>query len=156
MILTDYYRFDKLAEVKSKSRLDCTYSTREYNPLEVLRNKKGELFAYLLDNTYTSAETQLVLSRGYTHISKLTMPDVNYSFGYGDMIHTPDALLFVFSNFKYTDGHPSEGTRMEIFVARGKCHNQKGLYNLLCDGELLRDMAALRATAIPEGEELPK
>ena len=33
MILTDYYRFDRLAS-KAKSRMDCTFSTRSYPEFE--------------------------------------------------------------------------------------------------------------------------
>ena len=33
MILTDYYRFEKLSGQRSKMRIDCTASTRSYGPL---------------------------------------------------------------------------------------------------------------------------
>ena len=33
MILTDYYRFERLAS-KAKSRMDCTFSTRSYPEFE--------------------------------------------------------------------------------------------------------------------------
>ena len=33
MILTDYYRFERLAS-KAKSRMDCTFSTRSYPGFE--------------------------------------------------------------------------------------------------------------------------
>ena len=53
MILTDYYRFEKLPNLKSKLRIDCTASTGSYDPLEALRNKVGDLFLYIGDNTHT-------------------------------------------------------------------------------------------------------
>ena len=160
MILTDYYRFDKLPEIKSKLRLNCTASTASYNPLEGLRNKRGELFVYLMGNSYTKAgrdgKADLALGHGDTHISSIYMPDIELALGVGDMIHTPDALLFSFERFRLIDGHPSEGTRLELFVARGKRHSLNGLYNLLCDGELDAEMRRLRESARPESERLLK
>ena len=47
MILSDYLRFEKLPNQKSKLRIDCTASTGSYDPLEVLRNKADNLFLYL-------------------------------------------------------------------------------------------------------------
>ena len=55
MILSDYLRFEKLPNQKSKLRIDCTASTGSYDPLEVLRNKADNLFLYIGDNTYTQA-----------------------------------------------------------------------------------------------------
>lgn len=55
MILTDYYRFEKLSNQKSKLRIDCTASTVSYDPLEALRNKYGNLFLYIGDNIHTKA-----------------------------------------------------------------------------------------------------
>lgn len=160
MILTDYYRFEKLPELKSKLRLNCTASTASYNPIENLRNKKGELFVYLMENGYTRAgkegKADLAIGHGDTHISSVYMPDVTQALGVGDMIHTPDALVFSFDNFKLINGHPSEGTCLDVFVARGKRHTLNGLYNLLCDGELDMEMRDLREMAQPEAERLPK
>ncbi len=154
MILTDYYRFEKKSGIKSKLRLDCLSSTASYNPIEKLRNKRGELFVYLSANTYTKAgrdgKTDLALGHGDSHISSIYMPDVALAAGVGDMIHTADALVFVFSNFKMIDGHPSNGTRLELFVARGLRRNLNGIYNLVCDGQLNAEMEQLRAAARPE------
>lgn len=128
--------------------------------MESLRNKKGELFVYLMENGYTRAgkegKADLALGHGDTHISSVYMPDVTQALGVGDMIHTPDALIFSFDNFKLINGCPSEGTRLEVFVARGKRHALNGLYNLLCDGELNTEMRFLREKAQPEAEQLLK
>ena len=37
MILTDYYRFEKLSGQKSKMRMDCTASTNSYDEFECRR-----------------------------------------------------------------------------------------------------------------------
>lgn len=160
MILTDYYRFDKLDGIKSKLRLDCVSSTASYNPLEALRNKRGELFVYLGTNTYTKAgrdgKTDLALGHGDSHISSVYVPDVTLAAGVGDMIHTADALVFVFTDFTMIDGHPSAGTRCELFVARGQRRNLNGIYTLVCDGQLDTEMQGLRERAQPEAARLPK
>lgn len=160
MILTDYYRFDKRPEIKSKLRLDCTASTASYKPLEAMRNKRGELFAYLGDNSYTKAgregKAELALTHGDTHISSIYLLEVHYAYGVGDMIHTPDAIVFVFSNFEYIDGHPREGSRLELFIARGNSHNKQNLFTKVCEGALEQEMCRLRAMAQPEAERLPK
>jgi hypothetical protein len=63
MIITDYYKFEKLPNQHSKLRLDCTASTKSYNPLEALRATRqlkhtdkrdgniGDLLLYIGDNT---------------------------------------------------------------------------------------------------------
>lgn len=154
MILTDYYRFDKLPELKSKLRLNCTASTASYNPLERLRNKQSCLFIYLGENTYTKAgkdgKAYLAITHGDTHISSVFMPDFEIAAGVGDMIHTSDALIFKLSNFALVNGNPREGSVLEMFVARGQSHKQNCLYNLLFDGELEQEMQRLREAAKPE------
>ena len=147
MILTDYYRFEKLPDQKSKLRIDCTASTGSYNPLEALRNKAGDLFLYIGDNTHTKAgkerKADLALSRT-AHISSVYNPDLNLPYWYGDMKGTTDAFLFVHYNTKFVDGKIQVGAVIELFVARGHRNNRSQLYNALCDGELDGEMNALR------------
>ena len=106
MILTDYYRFEKLPNQKSKLRIDCTASTSSYDPLEALRNKTGDLFLYIGDNTHTRAgkerKADLVLSRTI-HISSVYNPDLTLPYWYGDMKGTTDAFLFVHKNTEFID-----------------------------------------------------
>jgi hypothetical protein len=147
MILTDLYRFEKLPDCKSKLRIDCTASTSSYNPLEELKNKKGELFLYLGDNTYTKAgqerKADLALSRT-SHISSVYTPDIEKNLWYGDFKGTADALLFVCHNATMPDGRLQAGAVIEIFIARGQRNNRVSLYNLLCDGEIDNEMELLR------------
>lgn len=103
MILTDYYRFEKLPNQRSKLRIDCTASTGSYDPLETLRNKDGDLFLYIGDNTHTKAgrerKADLVLSRT-THISSVYNPDLNFPYWYGDMKGTTDAFFICSSKHR--------------------------------------------------------
>ena len=41
MILTDYYKFEKIAGSISKTRIDCTASTRTYDHFECLRARRS-------------------------------------------------------------------------------------------------------------------
>lgn len=147
MILTDYYRFKKLPNQKSKLRIDCTASTGEYDPLEKLRNKAGDLFLYIGDNTHTKAgrerKADLALSRT-THISSIYNPDCDLPYWYGDMKGTADAFLFVHHNTEFINGGIQAGAIIELFVARGHRNNRSQLYNALSDGELDEEMNALR------------
>ena len=147
MILTDYYRFEKLSNQKSKLRIDCTASTCAYNPLEAFRNKKGELFLYIGDNTYTKAgsgrKADLALSNK-THISSVYNPDITLPYWYGDMRGTADAFLFVHNNPEFINGGIQVGAIIELFVARGQRNNRSQLYNALCDGELNEEINTLR------------
>ena len=147
MILTDYYRFEKLSEQKSKMRIDCTASTASYNALESMKNKHGELFLYLGDNTHTQAgkerKADLALSKT-THISSIYNPDIEKSFWYGDMKGTADAFLFIHKDFTLVEGRVQTGAIIELFIARGQRNNRTALYNLLADGELDEEINKLR------------
>ena len=152
MIITDYYRFQKLQGQKSKLRIDCVVSSESYPPMEALRNKEGALFLYLGDNTYTKAGNErradLALSRG-CHISSVFNPDPEQPYWYGDFNHTADALLFVHKDADFINGGLQVGAVVECFVCRGQRNNRAQLYNLLCDGNLDEEIAALRKAAAP-------
>ena len=147
MILTDYYRFEKLPNQKSKLRIDCTASTSSYDPLEALRNKTGDLFLYIGDNTHTKAgkerKADLVLSRTI-HISSVYNPDLNLPYWYGDMKGTTDAFLFVHTNTEFKNGEIQIGAVIELFVARGQRNNRNQLYNILADDGFDDEMNTLR------------
>ncbi len=147
MILTDYYRFEKLPQQSSKLRIDCTASTGGYDPLEVLRNKAGELFVYIGDNTHTKAgkerKADLAISKG-KHISSVYNPDWTLPYWYGDMKGTADAFLFVHKNTEFINGGIQAGAVIELFVARGQRNNRIQLYNVITDGGLDDEMNALR------------
>lgn len=147
MILTDYYRFERLEGTLAKLRIDCTASTGSYDPLEALRNKAGDLFLYIGDNTYTKAgkerKADLALSRT-AHISSVYNPDLNLPYWYGDMKGTTDAFLFVHQNTEFINGGTQAGAVIELFVARGQRNNRSQLYNTLSDGGLDEEMNTLR------------
>jgi hypothetical protein len=148
MILTDYYKAEKLPESKSKLRYDVTQSTGNYEPFEtIMSNKKGEQFFYYGDvpatfNGHVKRQAEKCITKG-KNISSVFVPDVTLLFAYGDVNGTLDAILISF-NDTYTI--------IEIFVARGQRNNKKSLYQLLCDGELQNEIEILRKNA----KQLPK
>ena len=153
MILTDYYRFEKLTGQKSKMRIDCTASTRSYDALEGMRNKAGVLCLYIGDNTHTKAgrehKSDLALSKT-AHISSIYTPDVSSPLWYGDFHKTADAALFVCHDVRFVDGAIQPGAVIEVFVARGQRSNRQGLYNMLVDGELSGEVEELKKRAVTE------
>lgn len=150
MILTDLYTFERVSGTKSKSRIDCKQSTESYPQFEEMRNKSGELFMYLGDNTYTEAgkkqKSDLALSHT-KHISSIYRPDVRNTFAYGDVKGTTDAILIVLHDFSITDGRINDGAKIEIFVARGYRNDRNNLYTQLVDGELNPEIEILRQQA---------
>jgi len=143
VILTDYYKAEKLPESKSKMRYDVTASTGNYEPFEVLlKNKKGEMFFYYGDvpdnfNSHVKRQAEKCITKG-KNISSVFVPDVNLPFAYGDVNNTSDAILINFSD---------NYTIIEIFVARGQRNNKRNLFFLLSDGELQNEIETLRKNA---------
>lgn len=151
MKLTDYYKMAKLPTCKSKLRFDCVASTGGYEPFEERsqrgRDKRFKFYYGGTPDTF-SADAQRKADRvitDTTNISSVYTPDLdNPLLGYGDVAHTNDALLFLFSE---------DYKEIEIFVARGLKNHQKGLFSLFADGELADDVEQLRQQAKPINEK---
>ena len=164
MILTDYYRFEKVA-TKAKMRLDCTASTESYPMFEQSRATKprkeserfdatavGDLVVYFGDvpNTFggdVHRKADKSLTMKSSNLSSIFVPDPALNLAYGDVRGTSDAILLVFEGFDVVNGKPQQGAILEIFIARGKSKDRVPLYNLLSDGELDEEMNLLREQA---------
>lgn len=153
MKLTDYYKMAKLPTCKSKLRFDCITSTGGYEPFEEraqrVRDKRFKFYYGGTPDTF-SADAQRKADRvitDTTNISSVYTPDLdNPLLGYGDVAHTNDALLFLFSE---------DYREIEIFVARGLKNHQKGLFSLFADGELADEVEQLRQQAKPTNAPTP-
>lgn len=163
MIITDYYRFEKIAE-KAKSRIDCTHSTGSYPAFESKRAlraraagkfdaiKVGDLLAYCakIPDTFRP-EAALRADRGITiqshNVTSIYIPDVTLPYGYGDIYHTCDAVLFQFSDYHFRNDELQQGAVIEMFIARGESRHKVGLYQMLCDGRFEVEIAKLRERA---------
>ncbi len=145
MILTDYYQMVKLPEQKSKMRLDCKLSTRSYPEFEAMRNKHGAFFFYFGDvpdrfggDIHRKADKAITKTK---NISSVLVPDIEQRFGYGDVRSTNDALLFLFN---------VDFTQIDVFVARGQRNNNRQLYMLLADGELINEIEQMKQQAVTD------
>lgn len=148
MILTDYYKFEKLPEQKSKLRIDCTASSNSYPEFEALRNKDGNLFVYFGDvperfagNIHRKADKAITKVK---NISSVYVPDVTKLIGFGDVRGTQDALLMAFN---------ADYTQIDVYVARGQKNNVRQLFNLFADNELEREMLELQLTVAADAVE---
>lgn len=164
MLLTDYYRFVKIS-TKSKTRLDCTASTKSYDELENMRATKttkatdkrdgcnvGDLVVYYGDvpeqfghKAQRKADKSITIKG--RNFSSLYVPDPCNNFAYGDVKGTADALLFVLDGMAVVNGNIPQGATIEVFVARGKSKDRVPLYNILADGGLDDEMSELRSRA---------
>jgi len=164
VILTDYYRFERVA-TKAKMRLDCTASTESYPEFEEKRATKpqratekrdatnvGDLVIYCGDvpdnfggDVHRKADKSLTIKS--KNLSSIYVPDPSSCFAYGDVRGTADAMLLVFNGFEVINGVVQPGASVEVFIARGKSKDRVPLYNLLSDGELDEEMNLLRERA---------
>lgn len=148
MILTDYYRMERLPNfIKNRTpRFDCTASTGGYPLFEDIasRSRAKRFFCYYngLPNSFSlSAKNNAEMAiTNAKNISSVFIPVLNKNWlGYGDVKGTHDALLFVFSN---------DYSIMEIFIARGYKNNRKRLFDILYDNELCDELHQLRERAV--------
>ncbi|GHT06771.1 hypothetical protein AGMMS49525_15390 [Bacteroidia bacterium] len=144
MILTDYYKFVHLPD-SSKTRRDCTASTKTYPDFEALRNKAEKLFVYFGDvpaqfggDVHRKADKAITKTKS---ISSVFVPDVNLTFAHGDIRGTNDAILIIFD---------ADYTTLEIFVARGQKNTRHNLWQMLAAGELDDEISELRTRAVTE------
>ena len=73
------------------------------------------------------------------NISSVYIPDIHTPLkGWGDVKGTNDAILFLFSE---------DYKEVEVFIARGYKNDVRALFNLFCDGELDRELEAIRTRA---------
>ena len=165
MILTDYYKFERVATI-SKHRMDCTVSTGGYTAFEQLRKVKaqratekrdainvGDLIVYwglpiIQTKTDRKRKADRSITSGDGNISSVYnfqyREDLWYA--YGDVKGTTDALLFIYK-IEEPSATIQAGSFIEVFIARGKSNECNALCNLLLDGELEEEMNALRKLA---------
>jgi len=149
MILTDYYKGEKLTD--KKSRFDITNSTGEYDLFEsLLINKRVFNVGGLSFNCGTRSDrwkkknADLAITKGSHGITSLTRPDLTLNYAFGDINGTSDGCIIVFN----PDFKESGILTIEIFIARGTKNDVNGLWDLLIDGDLNPEMEILRQKAV--------
>ncbi len=149
MIFSDYYKFEKLTE--AKSRFDCTASTGEYDLFEnLLINKRGFNIGGLSLNYTPQPETHRghrvdsILCKGSHSITKVIRPDPESPVSYGDVYRSNDACIILLNSDYRENGVNS----IEVLVARGSRNDKVQLYHLFVDGELQHEFEDLRKRAV--------
>ena len=171
MILTDYYKFERIAK-KAKHRMDCTASTESYPEFENRRATKaqreterrdaisvGDLIIYwVAPDSHMRANRKRKADRSITIKSDNLSSVYNWQregdgwFAYGDFKGTTDALLFIYQ-VKEVNAAIQKGAVIEVFVARGKSNECNTICNLYSDGELDEEMNTLRKQVAKEVTE---
>lgn len=147
MILTDYYKGQKLTD--AKSRFDIVASSGEYDLFEsLLINKRGFNIGGLSFNLvsrperWKSKNASLAICKGSHNITSLIRPDLKLNFAFGDI--NLDALTFVFN----ADWKEAGINTLEIFIARGLKNDLNSLWDLLIDRELDEEIEIFRNKSV--------
>ena len=149
MILTDYYKAEKLTE--AKSRFDITISTGDYDYFEnLLINKQKFNIGGLSFNCgqrpdrWKGKRTDMAITKGSHNITSVKRPNPENNFAFGDINGTNDGCIIIFNpDFKQTGI-----TTIDIFIARGLRNDTTPLWDLLIDRELDSEIEALRKKAV--------
>jgi len=149
MILTDYYKGQKLTD--AQSRFDITASTGEYDLFErLLINKQKFNIGGLSFNfgqrpdRWKGKKTDMAITKGSQNITSVKRPNLENNIAYGDINGSNDGCIIAF-NPEYKE---TGITTIEIFIARGLRNDTDGLWQLFTDGELKSDIEALREKAV--------
>jgi hypothetical protein len=149
MILTDFYKGEKLTS--AKYRYDITASTGSYDYFEALLiNKKGFNVGGLSFNCvprpdkWGGKQTDLAITKGSHNITSIRRPVINSPVAFGDVNGTNDGLILVFN----ADYQEAGITSIEIYIARGCRNDTNGLFELFTDGELNDEIEELKKRAV--------
>ena len=149
MILTDYYRGEKITDAKCRYDIVACYG--EYDLFEsVLINKNrfnigGHSFNLVTrPDRWKSKNASLAICKGSHNITSLIRPDLSLNYAFGDINHTKDACIIAFNQHFKEVGINA----IDIFIARGLKHDVNSLWDLLIDGELNQEMELLRKKAV--------
>lgn len=149
MILTDFYKGEKLTD--AKSRYDITTSTESYDVFDrMLTNKRGFNILGLSFNCvarpdrWKGKKTDLAITKGSQNITSIKRPNPENNIAFGDIKGTQDGCLIVFN----PDFNKKGITSIEIFIARGMRNDTTGLWELFKDGELNHEIETLKAKAV--------
>jgi len=145
MILTDYYKAQKLTQ--AECRFDVVLSTQSYEHFEnLLINKRkfnvGGLSFNYVDrpasfNGNSNRLTEKAITKGNSNISSVYVPSIfNHLFAYGDINTTNDALILVFSQ---------DFTTIEVFIARGYKNDCMALFQQFMVNEFEHEVELLKA-----------
>lgn len=149
MILTDYYKGQKLTD--AKSRFDIVASSGDYDLFEsLLINKRGFNIGGLSFNLVSRPDrwkkknADLAICKGSHNITSLLRPDLSLNLAFGDIKGKLDAVVFIFNH----DWKEAGINTLEIFIARGLRNDLNSFWDLLIDGELDEEIEIFRKKAV--------
>ena len=148
MILTDYYKGEKLTD--RKTVFDVTASTGEYDYFEtLLRVKRGINKGGLSFNfgerpeKWKGNNTDMAITK-QVNITTVKRADIETNIGYGDIKNTNDGCIILFNeDFKKVGINT-----VEIFIARGCKNDQISIMNRFELEDLNNEVEALRTKAV--------
>lgn len=148
MILTDYYKGEKLTD--RKTVFDITASTGEYDYFETLLrvkrgiNKGGLSFNFgETPEKFKKSKTDLSITKG-VNITKVKRADIETNIAYGDIYNTNDACIILFN----TDFKEAGINTVEIFIARGCKNDAISIINRFELEDLNHEVEALKKRAV--------
>ena len=106
MILTDYYKGQKLTD--AQSRFDITASTGEYDLFEslLINKQKFNIGGLSLNfgkrpDKWKGKKTDMAITKGSHNITSVKRPNIETPFAYGDIHGSNDGCIIIF-NSNYT------------------------------------------------------
>jgi hypothetical protein len=149
MILTEYYKGEKLTQVET--RYDITASTGGYDFFEnILINKRkfniGGLSFNFVDRPtkWKGKQTDKAITKGSSNITTVKRADLETNISYGDINTTNDGCIIL-----YNEDFKSVGINtIEIFIARGYRNDQLSLKDRFEFEDLKHEVEILRAKAV--------
>jgi hypothetical protein len=149
MILTDYYKGNKLTN--AQSRFDVTASSCSYDFFEsLLINKQkfnvGGLSLNLCQrpDRWNGSKTDYAITKGSSNITSVKRPDIESKYSFGDINGTNDGCIIIFND----DFKANGVSEIEVVIARGCKNDTVPLWNLLIDGDLDQELELLRKSAV--------
>jgi len=149
MILTDYYKAEKLTD--AKSRFDVTASTKNYDLFESLFINKQKFNVGGLSfncvprpGSWGGKALDLALTKGNVNVTSIKRPDPKSIAGFGDIAGTQDACIIIFNgDFKQVGIQT-----IEILIGRGLKNDCNSLWDLYSEMELDTEIQTLREMAV--------
>jgi len=151
MILTEYYRWQRLTE--AKTRYDKVASTGEYNLFDSMCINKNKfniggssINLSKRPDRWKGKKTDMAITKREHNLTSVYHPDPNKPYALGDINGTNDGCIIIFNS----DFKEAGIIIIEIFIARGLRNDKNPLWDLFIDGELDEELETLRKRSIPK------
>lgn len=163
-----YYRFEKLPPdikarhgINSKTRIDCTGFTGDYPGFKFMKNKKGQMFFYLVEaREFVKSESRRradwALAWGSVNLTSLYFEDLDfpqYAYGYPNgnrkLRNGEPNPLFPFYQDAFLFSVSEDFSILEALVIVGARNLITAHYQQVIDGQYTEEIQSLRGKAKP-------